>query len=132
MRREPAVVLIVEDHKDNRAIYRTILEHDGYRVVEAADGETGIAAAHDERPDLILMDISLPGLNGWEATRRLKASRETESIPIVAVTAHAMNGDREKSLSAGCASYVSKPATPQRILEVVRAFIGPPDTRGAA
>lgn len=95
-------VLLVEDNVDNRAIYRLILEHGGYEVLEAPDGEQGVRMAREEHPDLILMDISIPVIDGWEATRTLKGSEATAGIPIIALTAHALASDRAKTREVGC------------------------------
>ncbi len=112
-------VLIVEDNADNRVIYRTILEHFGYRVLEAADGEAGIRTVREARPDLVLMDISIPLVDGHEATRILKADPATQTIPIVALTAHAMAEDRAKAAEVGCDAYIAKPAEPRYVAAVV-------------
>ncbi len=117
-------VLLVEDHPDNRGIYRTILEHSGLRVIEAEDGETGVRLAQQQRPDLILMDVSLPLLDGWQATRILKDDPETAHIPIIALTAHALQGDRERAVEAGCDGYIAKPAPPRDVLAEVRRRLG--------
>ena len=101
-------VLVVEDVDMNRELMVQLLE-DRYEVIEAANGQDGVEAAERERPELILMDLSLPVMNGWEATRRLKANPELKSIPIIALTAHAMKGDRETALAAGCDDYLVKP-----------------------
>lgn len=118
-------ILLVEDNEDNLVVYRTILEHVGYRVIEARDGEEGVSRAIQERPDLILMDISIPKIDGWEATRRLKADDRTRDIPIIALTAHALEEDREKAMRAGCDGYLAKPIEPRRVVEEVQRFIGP-------
>ncbi|MEP7066313.1 MAG: response regulator, partial [Gemmatimonadota bacterium] len=102
-------VLLVEDNEDNRIVYSTILQHFGYVVMEALNGEEGIAKARAERPDLILMDISIPVIDGWEATQVLKRDPETRGIPIIALTAHALASDREKAMEVGCDSYLAKP-----------------------
>ena len=99
------------------------LERAGFAVVVASDGEQGVAVARAERPDLILMDLSLPVLDGWEATRRLKVSEETRAIPIIALSAHAMPGDREKALAAGCDDYDSKPIRLPSLLAKIRALL---------
>lgn len=117
-------VLLVEDNEDNLIVYRTILDHVGYRVIEARDGEEGVARARAELPDLILMDVSLPKMDGWEATRRIKADVETRQIPIIAVTAHALDDDREKAIQVGCDGYLAKPVAPRRVVEEVERFIG--------
>jgi len=101
-------ILIVEDNDDNMELLIQILEDD-FDIVEATNGEEALLIAREEKPDLILMDLSLPGMDGWEATRRLKANNELQSIPVIALTAHAMPGDKEKALLAGCDDYVSKP-----------------------
>ncbi len=102
-------ILLVEDNEDNRDMLTRRLQRKGYEVVAASDGLLGVQMAHDELPHLILMDMSLPLLDGWEATRRIKAEAETCDIPIIALTAHAMSGDREKALAAGCDDYDTKP-----------------------
>ena len=117
------VILLVEDHEDNRKIYRTILTHSGFQVLEATDGRTGISMARDARPDLILMDVSIPHIDGWEATRILKADPETAHIPIVALTAHALKEDRQHAMKVGCDGYLAKPVEPRKVVEEVRRFI---------
>lgn len=117
-------VLLVEDNDDNRAIYRMILEHSGYDVLEAADGEEGIRLAREDVPDLILMDISIPKIDGWQATRTLKADAGTREIPIIALTAHAMGSDRETAREVGCSGYLAKPVEPRLVLEEVKRHIG--------
>lgn len=119
-------VLLVEDNEDNLVVYRTILEHVGYQVVEARDGEEGVSRAHSERPDIILMDISIPKMDGWEATVRLKGHEDTAEIPIIALTAHALEEDRAKAMRAGCDGYLAKPVEPRRVVQEVEKFIGPP------
>ncbi len=118
-------ILLVEDNEDNRRIYVTILEHAGYRVLEAVDGEAGLALARAEMPDMILMDVSIPVIDGWEATRRLKADPATSAIPIVALTAHALASDREKAMEVGCDGYIAKPAEPRLVLAEVERRVGP-------
>ena len=120
-------VLLVEDNEDNLIVYRTILDHVGYKVIEARDGEEGVARARADLPDLILMDVSLPKMDGREATRRIKADVETRGIPIIAVTAHALDDDREKAIQVGCDGYLAKPVAPRRVVEEVERFIGKPD-----
>jgi CheY-like chemotaxis protein len=117
-------VLLVEDNEDNRTVYRTILEHYGYSVVEARNGEDGIRMARDDRPDLILMDISIPVIDGWEATKILKSDPETKEIPIIALTAHALATDRAKASEVGCDGYLAKPCEPRRVVAEVEKFIG--------
>jgi two-component system cell cycle response regulator DivK len=118
-----AKILVVEDNEMNRDMLSRRLMRKGYEVIIAVDGEEGVAKAQSEAPDLILMDMSLPVLDGWEATRRLKADPETQAIPIVALTAHAMAGDREQALAAGCDDYDSKPIEFQRLLGKIEALL---------
>lgn len=117
-----AKILLVEDNETNRDMLLRRLQRKGYEVVIAVDGEEAIAIARSEHPELILMDISLPVMDGWEATRQLKASSETQNIPIIALTAHAMPGDREKSLEAGCDNYDTKPVDLKRLLGKMEAL----------
>ena len=117
-------ILLVEDNEDNRLVYRTILDHFGFEVLEAADGEEGIRRARADDPDLILMDVSIPKIDGWEATRQLKADPQTASIPIIALTAHALASDREKAREAGCDGYLAKPVEPRRVVEEVKKHLG--------
>ncbi|MFB3144971.1 MAG: response regulator [Candidatus Methylomirabilales bacterium] len=119
-----AKILLVEDNEENRDMLARRLTRRGYEVVIALDGGQGVAMAQSEVPDLILMDMDLPVLNGWEATRQLKATPETQAIPIIALTAHAMVGDREKALEAGCEDYDTKPIEFQRLLGKIDAFLG--------
>jgi CheY-like chemotaxis protein len=111
-----AKILLVEDNELNRDMLSRRLSRRGYQVVEAIDGEAALALAASERPDLILMDMSLPGLDGWEATRRLRAAPATCPIPVIALTAHAMAADRERSLEAGCDDFDTKPVEIERLL----------------
>jgi CheY-like chemotaxis protein len=115
-------ILVVEDIELNRELLVQLLEEE-YDVVTANDGATGIEAAEELRPDLILMDLSLPGIDGWEATCRIKAIDKLKSIPVIAVTAHAMQGDEEKAHSAGCDDYVTKPIDEDLLLEKLRKFL---------
>jgi len=124
-------VLLVEDNEDNRIVYSTILQHFGYVVMEALNGEEGIAKARAEHPDLILMDISIPVIDGWEATQVLKRDPETRSIPIIALTAHALASDREKAMEVGCDSYLAKPCEPKAVVSEVEKFIGKGNARRA-
>jgi CheY-like chemotaxis protein len=117
-------VLLVEDNEDNLLIYSTILRHSGYTVVEARDGQAGIDAAKAEKPGLILMDVSIPVMDGLEATRRLKADPSTKDIPIIALTAHALASDQQKAIEAGCDSYIAKPAEPRAVVAAVREYLG--------
>ena len=112
-------ILLVEDNTDNQIIYRRALEHFGYTVLEAWDGEEAIRVAHDQLPDLILMDISIPRIDGWEVTRRLRADERTKHIPIVALTAHALQADRARGHEIGFASYLTKPIEPRRVIEEI-------------
>ena len=116
-------ILLVEDNEDNRDMLSRRLTRKGYEVTLAVDGGEGVAQALALRPDLILMDMSLPVLDGWEATRRIKADPATRGIPIIALTAHAMSGDREKALAAGCDDYDTKPVELPRLLEKIEALL---------
>ena len=117
-------LLLVEDNEMNRDMLSRRLKRRGYEVVIAVNGEEGIEVAESEAPDLILMDMSLPVLDGWEATRRLKASPETQSIPVIALTAHAMSDDRQKAMDAGCDDYDTKPVEFSRLIGKIQAFLG--------
>ena len=117
-------ILVVEDHEENRQIMRDLLAHAGYEMVEAHTGEDGVLAAGRERPDLILMDIQLPGIDGYETTRRIKAEPALRAIPIIAVTSYALSGDDQKALAAGCDAYVTKPFSPRALLGKIREFLG--------
>jgi two-component system, cell cycle response regulator DivK len=117
-------ILLVEDNEMNRDMLSRRLRRSGYDVVLAVDGQNGVDMAQSEGPDLVLMDMSLPILDGWEATRRLKAGETTEMIPIIALTAHAMSSDREKALEAGCNDYDTKPIDLPRLLGKIEALIG--------
>jgi CheY-like chemotaxis protein len=125
-----AKLLIVEDNEMNRDMLTRRLERKGFTTVVAVDGVEGIAMARSEAPDLILMDMSLPVLDGWEATRRLKAAQETRTIPIIALTAHAMESDRERALQAGCNEYDSKPIEFPRLLEKIAALLDSSEGNG--
>ena len=119
-----AKILLVEDNEMNRDMLSRRLERRGYQVLIAVDGGQGVAMAQSEAPDLILMDMSLPVLDGWEVARQLKAAPETRAIPIIALTAHAMVGDREKALDAGCDDYDTKPIEFPRLVEKIEALLG--------
>ncbi|WP_437363342.1 response regulator [Inquilinus limosus] len=119
-----ATILYVEDNEDNIYMLSTRLKRRGFDVVTARDGAEGVEAAGRERPDLILMDLSLPVIDGWEATRRIKADAGTGSIPVIALSAHAMAGDREKALAAGCDDYDTKPVDMARLLAKIEALLG--------
>jgi CheY-like chemotaxis protein len=121
-------ILLVEDNEDNRIIYSTVLRHVGYDVIEAQDGISAVALARSEMPELILMDISIPELDGWEATKILRADPTTKDIPIIALTAHALADDREKAAQFGFSSYMAKPVEPRLVLAEVRRWIGPKDS----
>ncbi len=116
-------ILLVEDNEMNRDMLSRRLVRRGYEVVVALDGESGLSLAETEAPDLILMDMSLPILDGWEATRRLKAASATQHIPLIALTAHAMSSDRDKALQAGCDDYDTKPIELPRLLEKIEALL---------
>jgi two-component system, cell cycle response regulator DivK len=116
-------ILVVEDQEDNRQILRDLLANAGYEMIEVDDGEKAVAAALRERPDLILMDIQLPVLDGYEATRRIKADPDLKAIPIIAVTSYALSGDEAKALEAGCDDYVPKPYSPRALLAKIRHFL---------
>ena len=116
-------ILLVEDNSTNRVMLSRRLLRRGYEVVMAIDGESGLTLAESEAPDLILMDMSLPILDGWEVTRRLKAAPHTRRIPIIALTAHAMSGDRDKAMEAGCDDYDTKPIELPRLLEKIEALL---------
>jgi two-component system cell cycle response regulator DivK len=116
-------ILVVEDQMDNRQILRDLLGNAGYDLVEAENGEEALAAVAKQRPDLILMDIQLPIMDGYEATRRLKADPATSSIPIIVVTSYALSGDESKARAAGCDAYVTKPYSPRQLLAKVREFL---------
>ncbi len=119
-------VLLVEDQPDNRVIYKTILEFAGYRVLEAANGREGVHCAREHRPDLILMDLSMPMLDGWGALRQLKEDPQTAQIPVCALSAHVLfEGDAERAYEAGFACYLTKPLEPKHLLEEVESRIGP-------
>jgi two-component system, cell cycle response regulator DivK len=116
-------ILYVEDNEFNRTIVRDLLARTSYRLVEATDGELGVAMALKEIPDLILMDVQLPKMSGLEATRRLRADRKTAHIPIIAITSYALSGDDQKALDAGASAYLAKPYSPRQLLEMIRKFV---------
>jgi CheY-like chemotaxis protein len=117
-------ILLVEDNEMNRDMLSRRLQKQGYEVVVAVDGEEGLAKAQAEVPALILMDMSLPGIDGWEATRRLKAAPQTQKIPVIALTAHAMTDDRDKALAVGCDDFDTKPIELPRLLSKIQALLG--------
>ena len=116
-------ILVVEDDEDNRKIVSKILSLEGYEIGEAVDGKEGLDKAQSWKPDLILMDLALPKMDGWEATRQIKANPELKDIPVIALTAFAMRGDEEQARAAGCDDYLPKPARPAEIREVVRKHL---------
>jgi two-component system cell cycle response regulator DivK len=117
-------ILVVDDQEDLRGVLRDLLTGSGYAVIEAGDGEAGVAKAKSDRPDLILMDIQMPVIDGYEATRRLKLDSALKPIPIIAVSSFAMKGDEEKARAAGCDDYVTKPYSPMQLLRLIRGFLG--------
>ena len=128
-------ILLVEDNEMNRDMLSRRLERKGYEVVLAVDGQSGVELAQAAAPDLILMDMSLPVLDGWEASRKLKADPRTRRVPIIALTAHVMSGDRERSIEAGCDDYDTKPIELPRLLAKIKALLLPnvvPRLQGAA
>ena len=116
-------ILLVEDNPHNRKIFSGMLAHAGFRVIEAEDGNQALTRVEETRPDLILMDLSIPGIDGWEVTRRLKADPRFSPIPIIALTAHAMRGDEERALQVGCNGYLSKPISPKKVVEEVKRYL---------
>lgn len=116
-------ILVVEDQEDNRRIVRDLLSSKGFDIIEATDGLAGVEAAKQHQPDLILMDIQLPGIDGYEATSRIKADPDLASIPIIAVTSYALSGDDQKALAAGCDDYVAKPYSPRKLLAKIERFL---------
>ena len=116
-------ILVIEDQEDNRIILRDLLTSAGFEVIEALNGQEGVDMAESEKPDLILMDIQLPVIDGYEATRRIKSNPSLASIPIIAVTSYALSGDEAKAREAGCDGYVTKPFSPRLLLEKVREFL---------
>jgi two-component system cell cycle response regulator DivK len=117
-------ILVIEDHEENRQILRDLFATVGYSLIEAATGDEGIALAGAHRPDLILMDIQLPGMDGYEATRRIKADPALRRIPLIVVTSYALSGDDVKAREAGCDDYVTKPFSPRALLAKVRQHLG--------
>ena len=116
-------ILYVEDNDDNVFVMRGRLPRAGFEVIVATDGEQGVVMAETEKPDLILMDLRLPGIDGWEATRRIKAAPATKAIPVIALSAHAMAGDREKALEAGCDDYDTKPIDFPKLVEKIQTIL---------
>ncbi|OLB41498.1 MAG: response regulator [Candidatus Rokubacteria bacterium 13_2_20CM_2_64_8] len=122
----PPLVLLVDDFQDNREMYAMYLEHAGMQVAEAGNGHEALDQAFRLLPDLIVMDLSLPGIDGWEATRRLKADERTKKIPVVALTSHALEGYSEGARAAGCDAFVTKPCLPEQLLSEIRKVLAAP------
>ena len=116
-------ILIVEDNEENRDALSRRLQRRGFEIVMAADGKAGVAMAQTEKPDLVLMDMNMPELDGWEATRQIKAAGDTHGLPVIALTAHAMSGDRDRALEAGCADYHTKPVDFPKLLAQIEALL---------
>jgi two-component system cell cycle response regulator DivK len=125
-------ILIVEDNEDNRDSLSRRLERRGFEVALAGDGKVGVAMVQSERPDLVLMDMNMPELDGWEATRQIKAANDSKNLPVIALTAHAMSGDRDRALEVGCADYHTKPVDFPKLLAQIETILHkgplPPDT----
>jgi two-component system, cell cycle response regulator DivK len=116
-------ILVVEDQEDNRRILRDLLGNAGFELIEAQSGEDALSAVMKQRPDLILMDIQLPQMDGYEATRRIKSNPEMKEVPVIVVTSYALAGDEAKARAAGCTAYVSKPFSPRALLAKVREYL---------
>src|ERR1051325_11434968 len=116
-------ILIVEDNEENRDSLSRRLQRRGFEVLSAGDGNVGVAMAQSEKPDLVLMDMNMPVLDGWEATRQIKAAPETQDLPVIALTAHAMSGDRDRALGVGCADYHTKPVDFPKLLAQIEAIL---------
>jgi two-component system cell cycle response regulator DivK len=116
-------ILVIEDQEDNRRILRDLLTNSDFEVIEAVTGPDGVRIAETHHPDLILMDIQLPGIDGYEATRRIKANPDLQKIPIIVVTSYALSGDDVKAFEAGCDAYVTKPFSPRNLLAKIREFL---------
>jgi two-component system cell cycle response regulator DivK len=119
-------ILVIEDTEDNRRIIRDLLGSVGYAVIEATDGVAGVTLAESQHPDLILMDIQLPGIDGYEATRRIRAISALARVPIIAVTSYALSGDEAKARAAGCSGYIAKPFSPRHLLAKIREYLPDP------
>jgi two-component system cell cycle response regulator DivK len=117
------LILVVDDFADNREMYSQFLQFSGFRVVEAQNGHEALEKAFGHAPNLIVMDLSLPGLDGWEATRRLKADGRTRAIPIIALTGHALAGHSKGAIDAGCDAFITKPCLPERLLEEIKSML---------
>ena len=120
------LVLVVDDFQDNREMYAEYLAFSGFRVIQAANGKEALDQAFANRPDIIIMDLSLPVMDGWEATRRLKADLRTNAIPVVALTGHAMHGHSKGAMEAGCDSFVAKPCLPDQLVAEIRKMLSTP------
>jgi len=120
------LVLVVDDFQDNREMYAEYLAFSGFRVIQAANGKEALDQAFANRPDIIIMDLSLPVMDGWEATRRLKADQRTNAIPVVALTGHAMQGHSKGAIEAGCDSFVAKPCLPDQLVAEIRKMLSTP------
>ena len=116
-------ILVIEDNENNLYLSRFILEKSGYKVIEARDGVSGVEKAIKEKPDLVIMDIQLPNINGLEATKRIRASEADHNVPIIALTYYAMTGDREKALAAGCTGYIEKPINPETFMAEIERYL---------
>ncbi|MHA1474234.1 MAG: response regulator [Promethearchaeota archaeon] len=116
-------VLVIEDNETNLYLMHTILQKLGFQVIDAQDGSSGVERAIAEKPDLILMDIQLPVLDGYGATRKIRANEETKDIPIIAITSYAMVGDKERILNAGCTAYIEKPIEPKSFIEEIKKYL---------
>jgi two-component system, cell cycle response regulator DivK len=124
------LVLVVDDFQDNREMYAEFLAYQGFRVIQAANGLEALDQAFTNHPDIIIMDLSLPVMDGWEATRRLKADQRTNAIPVVALTGHAMQGHSKGAIEAGCDSFVAKPCLPDQLVAEIRKMLS--NARGSA
>ena len=122
-RAKPPLILVVDDYADNREMYSAYLRFQGLEVVEAANGTEALEHAFDRRPDLVVMDLSLPGVDGWEATRVLKADPRTKNIPVIAVTGHALAGASERATAAGCDGFLTKPCLPEDLLREIQHML---------
>jgi CheY-like chemotaxis protein len=127
VKRNLPTVLVVDDYPENREMYAEYLEYSGYRALQAGDGEQAVRTAIEERPDVILMDLALPQMDGWEATRRLKADARTSGIPVIALTGHALSTHARRATEAGCDRVLIKPALPDDVLRAVRQAISASD-----
>ena len=125
------LVLVVDDFQDNREMYAEYLAFSGFRVIQAANGKEALDQAFANRPDIIIMDLSLPVMDGWEATRRLKADQRTNAIPVVALTGHAMQGHSKGAMDAGCDSFVAKPCLPDQLVAEIRKMLSTPRVNAA-